>query len=98
MTKLTNFDLSLEVRFHERCKCNRHKTKKTRVYINVKITDADGNCVKENDWIVMCRLQNDGNITWEYDVPEFIIDEVIKMYSDEEIINIFENLPVKKKF
>lgn len=98
MTKTTNFDLSLEVRFHERCKCNRHKTKKTRVYINAKITDFDGNCLKEDNWTVMCKLQIDGNVIWEYDIPEFIIDEVMKMYSDEEVVEIFENLPVRKKF
>lgn len=98
MTKSTKIGLDLEVKFHDRCKCNRHKTKKTRVYVNAKLTDSSGNCIEEHDWIIMCRLKDDGSITWEHDIPEVLIDEIIKMYPEEEVVKIFENLPVRKKF
>lgn len=100
--RATNYNFSLEVKFHDRCKCNRHGSKKTRVYINTRLTHSDdGTCVEEKNYIVLCRLrriEEDVTIEWEHGIPELVMDEVIKMYSEEDIIKIFEELPVRKKF
>ena len=100
MTKQRNFILYLDVKFHDRCKCNRHKTRKTIVFINFKL-DGTSHGNIEHKWEVICRVTADKKITWEYDgteIPEKIMDEVISMFSEEEIIETIKNLPVSKKF